>query len=174
MKTRLSISLLVTGMMISGICHAQSIVGKWARTSMKMVTIEKATGKRQDMSSQTQQMVERMKETIEFKSDKTWIRTVTYGHSPKGMSLNGTYTFTGNQLKTKLDPVLAEKFEKAAAELKKNPKYRSNSNGGLPDAITLKSLTGSTMVWSYTGDRIGNEEMSKKYSVEEEVTYTKQ
>jgi hypothetical protein len=44
----------------------------------------------------------------------------------------------------------------------------------LPDAITLKSLTGSTMVWSYTGDQLGNEEMSKKYTVEEEVTYTKQ
>lgn len=155
---------------------AQSILGKWERTAMKRVAIDKATGVRRDNTAQALEMVKMMKETIEFKSDNTWIQTTTFGNSPHGATLNGTYTFNGSQLKLKLDPVLAEKFKQAAEELKKNPKYQSRSNAvrGLPDAITLKSLSGPTMIWSYNGDMTTGDGANKKtYSLEEEVTYQK-
>jgi hypothetical protein len=43
---------------------------------------------------------------------------------------------------------------------------------GLPDAITVKSVTGSTMVWSYNGIPFG-EEKGKNYIADQEVTYVK-
>jgi hypothetical protein len=157
-------------------CNAQSIVGKWERTAMKRISIDKATGVRTDNTLQAQEMVKMMKETIEFRSDNTWIRTTTIANSTHGATINGTYTFSGQKLKMKLDPVLAEKFKQAAEDLKKNPKYQSHVKDvqGLPDAITLTSLTSSTMIWSYNGDMtIGDGANRKTYSLEEEVTYQK-
>ncbi len=178
-KTRTSAvlrqSVLLLALMICACANAQSVCGKWERTAIKEVITDKTTGNRKDISAQTKQAVEMMKQVIELKSNNTWIMTTTIAHSPKGISFNGTYTLSGNQLATKLDPKLEAQFKQAAAQLQ--GKYGNNNmdnRKGLPAAVTIKSLNSSTMVWYFKGDTItGEGSNQKQYTIEEEVTYQK-
>jgi hypothetical protein len=172
---------LLLAAVVGGTANAQSITGKWARKSIKMTAIEKASGKRQDISETSRQMVEMYKETIEFKPDHTFLMSTRMLHAAKPVEMYGTYKLTGNQLSLELDPKLVAEWKKLGESLKKMSKqYAAESakaedpNNKLPRSVTVKSVNGATMVWFYSGDAmIGDEEMKKKYSMEQEVTYQK-
>lgn len=175
--------LLAAGILISGACttgQAQSITGKWAKKAIKMVVIEKASGKRQDVSATGKQMVEMYKETIEFKPDHTFFMSIKTPYSTKAVEMYGTYKLSGSKLTMELDPKILEEWKKMGESLKKMSKANAaeaakadDPRNKLPSSITVKSLTGSSMVWFYSGDAMMGDEKAKQYSMEQEVTYQK-
>ena len=62
-------------------CEAQSIVGKWKRTFTKIFVIDKATGKQTPASADAQKQFDeqanKYNETLELKSDNTYISTIS-------------------------------------------------------------------------------------------------
>jgi hypothetical protein len=128
-KALFIISVFTTG--ISGFvqCDAQSVVGKWTRTFTKNFMLDKATGKQVPVSAEQQKQFEDAiaergyKETLELKSDNSYISTVaTKGVSPTSHS--GKYSLSGNILDMNIPLVQGQKT-----------------------TITIHSLTATQMVW---------------------------
>jgi Lipocalin-like domain len=115
-------------------CNAQSIVGKWNGVSTKQfLTAEGA-------KTYGKQFLETQMTTIgsveyEFKSDHTYVMKSTSIHdSSKVRTFTGTWSVTGNQLQSKLDPK------------QEDPKDNPKKDATLPN--TTMSIKGNTMVWS--------------------------
>ena len=110
-------------------CEAQSIVGKWTRNTIKLFSLDKATGNPVPASEQTQKQYNEAiakngyKEILEMKSDNTFISTVTTtGAEPRVR--NGNYTLTGKDLDMNIPLVNGQKT-----------------------TITIHSLTEKEMIW---------------------------
>jgi hypothetical protein len=109
--------------------EAQSIVGKWERTSKLFVT-DKTSGKQVPASAEMQkQYTDAMekngyKETLEMKTDNTYITSVeTSGGKPRVHE--GNYSLSGNQLEMNIPLVKGQKT-----------------------MITIQSLTKNLMIWN--------------------------
>lgn len=184
-KTSLFVAAIAASILIPGACttgQAQSITGKWVRKDVKLIAIEKASGKRQDASEEEKQTVQMYKETVEFKPDHTFFWSTETEFAGKPMEMYGTYKFNDNQLSIELDPKLVEQWKKMgktikavykafAGEVPKEGKLKDNQ----PRFIKVKSVTGSSMIWVYDSDVMleDDEEISKQYHMETEVTYQK-
>jgi len=110
-------------------CEAQSVVGKWTRNTAKLFTWDKSTDKQVPVSEQTQKQYNEAiakngyEETLEMKSDNTFISTVTTtGAEPR--IRNGKYTLTGKDLDMNIPLVHDQKT-----------------------TITIHTLTDKEMVW---------------------------
>ena len=111
-------------------CDAQSVVGKWKRTDTNWFTVDQTTGKQTpgsaDMKKQFDEHMASVgyKEIIEFKSDHTFVSTISTNDNHTGTSHSNTWTLTGTLLDLNIPLV-------------KN----------LKTLITLKSINAHTMVW---------------------------
>lgn len=84
-------------------CNAQSIVGKWNGVSVKnyfSAEYEKVTGK----SMEEKTVKEAGNSAIEYKPDHTFIMTFSAPNDPEVTTIEGTWSLTGDQLKTTLEP----------------------------------------------------------------------
>ena len=84
-------------------CNAQSIVGKWNGVSVKnyfSAEYAKVTGK----SMEEKTMKEAGKSAIEYKPDHSFIMTFSAPNDPEITTMKGTWSLTGDQLKTTLEP----------------------------------------------------------------------
>ncbi|MDP4150776.1 MAG: lipocalin family protein [Bacteroidota bacterium] len=128
---------LFRGFLIASIClltfaslvSAQSIVGKWKRSTTKIFKRDKVTGQQVPMPAEYQKQFNAAAaangyhETLEMKSDNTYTSSVgTAGAAP--MVHQGTYTLTGKDLDMHVPLVKGEKT-----------------------TITIFSLTNKEMVW---------------------------
>ena len=128
-KSMLIIFILISG--LSGFikCNAQSVVGKWQRDLTVWYEVDKATGKQVPMSAEKQKQFDQAlatrnyKEILEFKSDGTYISTV----SAEGETKTKTdhYTLSGKNLDLNIPLVKGEKT-----------------------TITIETLTSDKMVWN--------------------------
>lgn len=111
-------------------CDAQSVVGRWKRTGTKIFETDKATGKQTPVSAQKQLQYDQASaangynEMLEFKSDNTYISTVSKAGETKPTSHTGNYSISGNILDMKIPLVNNEKT-----------------------TITIQSIKSGTMVW---------------------------
>ena len=105
-------------------CNAQSIVGKWNGVSVKnyfSAEYAKVAGK----SMEEKTVKEAGNSSIEYKSDHTFIMTFSAPNDPEVTTIKGTWSLTGDQLKTTL-------------ELKYNPQKMTTT--------ATVSITGNTMI----------------------------
>jgi hypothetical protein len=129
-KALLILSCAIFGAAGISICDAQSVVGKWKRTGTKNFIVNKATGKQIPASEVMQQQYDEAaaargyNEMLEFKSDNTYVSTVTTAGNVKPMIHNGNYTLSGKDLDMKIPPVNNQKT-----------------------VITIQSINSSMMVW---------------------------
>ena len=110
-------------------CDAQSIVGKWHRGGTKIFVTDKTNGTQTPVSAQQQKQFDDAAiengydETLEFKSDNTYISKVSAkGMEPKERTEK--YSLSGNTLDMNIPLVHNEKT-----------------------TITIKSLDAAMMVW---------------------------
>jgi hypothetical protein len=124
-------------------CIGQSITGKWKMTAAKETITDKASGKTQDLTAQTGNIVKMIAQIIEFHADNTYFTSSTLVGDKAGFEGNGTFSISGTQLKLKLiktnPPALADK------------KY-SNSMSKFPDIMTIESLTTNTLTLHYSAE----------------------
>jgi len=84
-------------------CDAQSIVGKWNGVSVKnyfSAEYAKVAGK----SMEEKTVKEAGSSAIEYKADQTFIMTFSAPNDPEVTTMKGTWSLTGDQLKTTLEP----------------------------------------------------------------------
>ncbi|MDQ6844190.1 MAG: hypothetical protein M3Z92_07550 [Bacteroidota bacterium] len=109
-------------------CNAQSITGKWKRTFTKIFVTDKATGKQVPASAEMQKTFDdhanAYHETLELKSDNTYISTISTSADEPPKVHNGVYTLSGNDLDMKIPLVRNEKT-----------------------TITIQSVNATTMIW---------------------------
>jgi len=111
-------------------CTAQSVIGKWKRTDTNRFTIDSTTGKQTPGSADVKrQLDEHMaavgyKEILEFKSDHTYVSTVSTNDNPNGTPHSNTWMLSGTVLDMNIPLV-------------KNKKT----------TITIKFPNDHTMVW---------------------------
>jgi hypothetical protein len=105
-------------------CDAQVIVGKWNGVSVKnyfSAEYAKVAGK----SMEEKTAKEAGSSAIEYKSDHTFIMTFSAPNDPEVTTIKGTWSLTGDQLKSTLEP-------------KYNPQKKTT--------IATVSINGNTMV----------------------------
>ena len=125
----LTICLAAALFQVSGI-QAQSLTGIWYRSGTKLFITDKATGKQTAASAETQEQFDKSaaargyKETLELKSDNTYISTVGTADDKNPTAHQGKYSYTGNTLEMNIPLVNNEKT-----------------------TITVKTLTNTTMIW---------------------------
>ena len=154
-KALLILSCTIPGFAGFAKCDAQSIVGKWNRVSAKQFFTAEAA-KTLGKSSVEVQMASAGTETIEFKADHTYIKTLSGKYQPKPIALAGVWSVSGNQFEMKMDP--------NQPALKNNPKM-----DGVPTSNTV-SISGNTIIVSIPVS--GNNPMTNKITKIEE-TYKK-
>jgi hypothetical protein len=96
------VSFLTVGFAGLGKCAAQSIVGKWKGVSVKnyfSAEYAKVAGK--PMEEKTTK--EAGNSAIDFKSDHTFVMTFSAPNDPEVTTMAGTWTLTGDQLKSTLE-----------------------------------------------------------------------
>ena len=102
-KVFLLIICITTGFAAFTKCDAQSIVGKWNGVSVKnyfSAEYAKVAGK----SMEEKTVKEAGNSAIEYKSDHTFIITFSALNDPEVTTMKGTWSLTGDQLKTTLEP----------------------------------------------------------------------
>jgi len=134
-------------------CDAQSITGKWNHRSSKMFLTAKGvkTLGKPFILDETPTV---RSATIEFKADHNFIEKGSTPGNPNSVTITGTWSLAGNQLKTKLHP--------KQQDPKNNPK-----GDDLPTNITI-TISGNTLIIITPYPAGGNEIISKK-----EDTYIK-
>ena len=137
---------------------AQSIVGRWKLADAKEVVTDKATGKEQDISGQMKEMMAMMHSEITFNSDGTYSATNSMGNSKKGLTTNGTYSVSGNQLTIR-------------ATNSNMPSLQKGSANQRPPLVTIQSVSSNALVLHYTSEGLDAE---KKFRVAITNTYQKQ
>lgn len=103
LKAALVIICITTGFAASNKCNAQSIVGKWNGVSVKnyfSAEYAKVAGK----SMEEKTAKEAGKSAIEYKPDHTFIMTFSAPNDPEVTTIKGTWSLTGDQLKSTLEP----------------------------------------------------------------------
>lgn len=129
-KALLIITCTIFGFTGIANCDAQSVVGKWQKTGTNWFTVDQTTGKQTpgsaDMKKQFDEHMASVgyKEILEFKSDHTYVSTISTNDNPKGTPHSNTWTLSGSALDMNIPLV-------------KNQKT----------SITLKSLDAHTMIW---------------------------
>jgi len=102
-KALLAIICMIVGFAGFDKCDAQSIVGKWNGVSVKnyfSAEYAKVAGK----SMEEKTMKEAGNSAIEYKSDQTFIMTFSAPNDPEVTTMKGTWSLTGDQLKTTFEP----------------------------------------------------------------------
>jgi hypothetical protein len=165
------------GFIVASVCFsmsirtlsAQSIVGKWKRSTTKVFTRDKVTGKQVPLSADAQKQFDDAaarngyQEILDMKADNTCISTVTTtGSTP--MNHQGNYTLAGKDLDMHIPLVKGEKTTITISSLTKrkwsgtccswanwsrssmkgfdNPQNKLNTNGPrrlLADGIGLRT-----------------------------------
>src|SRR5664279_1571329 len=103
LKALLIISGITFGFASFNKCDAQSIVGKWNGVSVKnyfSAEYAKVAGK----SMEEKTTKEAGKSAIEYKPDHTFIMTFSAPNDPEVTTIKGTWSLTGDQLKSTLEP----------------------------------------------------------------------
>jgi hypothetical protein len=104
-------------------------VGKWKRVFTKIFVTDKTTGKQVPASAEMQKTFDEHAsayiETLEIKSNNTYISTVSTASDEKPKAHTGTYTLSGNDLNMNIPLVHNEKT-----------------------TITIQSLNSESMVWA--------------------------
>lgn len=103
LKALIAIACITVGFAGFTTCDAQSIVGKWNGVSVKNYFSDdyaKVMGK--PMEEKT--VKEAGNSAIEYKSDHTFIMTFSALNDPQVTTMKGTWTLTGDQLKSTLEP----------------------------------------------------------------------
>jgi hypothetical protein len=84
-------------------CYAQSIIGKWNGVSVKnYFSAEYAKVKGKPMEEKSAK--ETGSSTIEYKADHTFIMTFSDLQSPEIITMQGTWSLAGDQLRSTLEP----------------------------------------------------------------------
>jgi hypothetical protein len=124
----LGIAIFIIGFTGTITCNAQSVVGKWKRTFTKIFVTDKTTGKQVPVSDEMQKSFDEhantYNETLEIKSDNTYISTVSAGSTSSPTIHNGVYSLSGKILDMNIPMVHNEKT-----------------------TISIQSLNEKTMVW---------------------------
>ncbi len=103
LKALLVIICIIVGFDGYNKCDAQSILGKWNGVSVKnyfSTEYAKVAGK----SMEEKTVKEVGNSSIEYKSDHTFIMTFSAPNNSEVTTIEGTWSLTGNQLKTTLEP----------------------------------------------------------------------
>ncbi len=132
-------------------------------TSAKETVTDKASGKTQDLTAQLGDFTKMIEQTIEFNSDNTYVMSNKVVGNKTSFTGKGAYSISGKQLKLKLDKTNAPAFV--------DKKYSSNSMMKLPDALTIQSQTGNTLVLQYGVETTDD---GKTFVMNIEDTFTKQ
>ena len=94
--------ILVVGLSSFTICNAQSIVGKWKGVSVKnFYSAEYAKQAGKTMEEKFQK--DGGSSDIEYKSDHTFVLNFSAVNSPEVTTMNGTWSLSGDQLKSTLE-----------------------------------------------------------------------
>ena len=138
MKTNtLKALLIITGITFGfasfNECNAQSIVGKWNQISSKQFLTAEGSKKLGKSVLETQ-MSSIGTVVFEFRSDHTYAMKTSHAGDSEVLTLNGTWSLTGNQLELKLAPE------------QEDPKYNPKKDAF--SSKTTVSINGSTMVTS--------------------------
>jgi len=102
-KSFIVIIFIIVGFAGFSKCFAQSIVGKWNGVTVKnyfSTQYAKVTGK----SMEEKTVKEAGNSSIEYKSDHTFIMTFSALNDPAVTTMKGSWTLTGDQLKSLLEP----------------------------------------------------------------------
>jgi hypothetical protein len=103
LKALLIIICIIVGFAGFAKCDAQSIVGKWNGVSVKnffSAEYAKVAGK----SMEEKTVKETGNSAIEYKPDNTFVMTFSAPNDPEVTTIKGTWSLTGDQLKTTLEP----------------------------------------------------------------------
>ena len=103
LKALLIITCIIVGFAGFNKCDAQSIVGKWNGVSVKnyfSAEYAKVAGK----SMEEKTVKEAGSSAIEYKPDHSFIMTFSAPNDPEVTTMKGTWSLTGDQLKTTLEP----------------------------------------------------------------------
>lgn len=103
LKALLVIICIIVGFAGFTKCDAQSILGKWNGVSVKNYFSDeyaKVAGK----SMEEKTVKEAGNSAIEYKPDHTFIMTFSAPNDPEVTTIKGTWSLTGDQLKTTLEP----------------------------------------------------------------------
>ncbi len=84
-------------------CDAQSVVGKWKGVSEKRFYSEQGA-KMMGKSMEERTSKEAGNSDIEYKADHTFIMNFSAPNSPEVTTMKGTWSLTGDQLKSTLEP----------------------------------------------------------------------
>lgn len=102
-KAFLVIICIMTGYASFTKCDAQSIIGKWNGVSVKnyfSAEYAKVVGK----SMEEKTAKEAGNSAIEYKPDHTFTMTFSAPNDPEVTTIKGTWSLTGDQLKSTLEP----------------------------------------------------------------------
>jgi hypothetical protein len=102
-KAFIAIIFITVGFAGFSKCSAQSIVGKWNGVAVKnyfSTQYTKVTGK----SMEEKTVKEAGNSSIEYKSDHTFIMAFSALNDPAVTTMKGSWTLTGDQLKSILEP----------------------------------------------------------------------
>jgi hypothetical protein len=103
LKAIVIIAFITVGFSSFTKCDAQSIVGKWNGVSVKnyfSAEYAKVAGK----SMEEKTVKEAGNSAVEYKSDHSFIMTFSAPNDPEITTMKGTWSLTGDQLKTTLEP----------------------------------------------------------------------
>ena len=145
LKTFLFIICITVGFAGFIKCDAQSIVGKWNGVSVKnyfSAEFAKATGK----SIEEKSVKQTGSAAIEYKPDHTFIMTFSGLHSTEIITMKGTWSLTGDQLKSTLEPAYnPEKMTTTATILINGNTMVTTAVMPPPSTITKTIATGIRM-----------------------------
>jgi hypothetical protein len=122
------ITCIIIGLLSFSHGEAQSIVGKWKRTFTKIFVTDKASGKQVPASAEMQKTFDEhangYNETLEIKSNNTYISSVSVAGGGEPKVDTGAYSLSGQNLDMNIPLVHNEKT-----------------------TITIQSVNSNSMVW---------------------------
>ena len=142
-KAFLLIICITTGFAAFTTCNAQSIVGKWNGVSVKnyfSAEYAKVVGK----SMEEKTVKEAGNSAIEYKADHTFIMTFSAPNDPDITTMKGTWSLTGDQLKSTLEPKFNPRKMTTTATVSINGNTMITTAVMPPPARISKSISTST------------------------------
>ena len=142
-RALLIITFITVGFAGFGKCDAQSIVGKWKGVSVKnyfSAEYAKVAGK----SMEEKTAKEAGNSAIEFKSDHTFIMTFSPPNDPEVTTMTGTWTLTGDQLKSTLEATYNPRKVETAATISITGNTLTTTATMTPPSRISKTISTST------------------------------
>jgi hypothetical protein len=144
-KALLVITCIIVGFAGFSKSNAQAIVGKWNGVSVKNYFSDayaKAMGKQMEEKT----VKEAGNSAIEFRSDHTFIMTFSAPNNPEVTTIKGTWSLTGDQLKSTLEPKYNPQKMTTAATISISGNTMVTTAVMQPPSRIIKSISTSTRI----------------------------